>query len=283
MRIGFVDHYLNNFHSTKFLTLLRGPLAGRGTEVVAAWESEPRGEDWCEKNNIPRAESARAVAEGCDAVMVLAPNTIEAHLDLCREVFPARKPTLVDKLLAPDVSTAKQVFGLAEQYGVRLFSSSALRFAEELTDILPAPGVTPAGLFARGMGEWEHYGMHTVSLAMAICQEPVCRIINTGSGQAAVVTVEYAGGDRALIEVRSAANQWEAFPWLIGFQNGENCVTRTIKDFDAFYSNLMEHALDFFETGKSPISEAEILRVVSIMEGASRSREAGGVWIELPG
>ncbi|MCA1595702.1 MAG: hypothetical protein LC772_04670, partial [Chloroflexi bacterium] len=63
---------------------------------------------------------------------------------------------------------------------------------------------------------------------------------------------------------------------------GENCVSRTVKDFDAFYFNLVQHALDFFMTGNSPISEAEMVQVVSIMEGARLSRERGGAWVELP-
>ena len=63
MKIGFVDHHLNNFHANKFLELLRGPLAGLGATVTAAWESDPTGEDWCAKHDVPRANSAAAVAE----------------------------------------------------------------------------------------------------------------------------------------------------------------------------------------------------------------------------
>ena len=41
IKVGIIDHHLNNFHADKFLTLLRGPLAGEGVEIVSAWESHP--------------------------------------------------------------------------------------------------------------------------------------------------------------------------------------------------------------------------------------------------
>src|SRR5690349_4750508 len=106
MRIGFIDHHLNNFHANKFLTLLHGPLAELGARVVAAWESDPAGDDWCAKNDIPRLESPEAVAAQADALMVLAPDNVDAHLGLCRTVFPAGKPCLVDKFLAPTLAEA---------------------------------------------------------------------------------------------------------------------------------------------------------------------------------
>lgn len=166
MRLGFVDHHLNNFHANKFLSLLHGPLAEEGARIEAAWESHPAGEDWCVRNGIPRAGSAAEVAAACDAVMVLAPDNTEAHLELCTQVLPAGKPVVVDKFLAPALDEARAIVRLAEEHGAPIFSASALRFAVELEAALESAEAPPAEAFARGMGDWGGYGVHTLSLLL---------------------------------------------------------------------------------------------------------------------
>src|SRR5689334_15132357 len=103
LRVGMVDHHLNNWHADTFLKLLRGPLADEQVEVVAAWESDPIGDDWCAKNGVRRADSIEDAIGGTDAVLLLAPDNIDVHLKLAEAVLPAGKPTLIDKFLAPNV------------------------------------------------------------------------------------------------------------------------------------------------------------------------------------
>jgi predicted dehydrogenase len=281
LRIGFVDHHLNNFHANKFLSLLHGPLASLDARVMTAWESHPTGEDWCAKNQIPRAASAQAVAEQADAVMVLAPDNFDQHLELCRLVFPAGKPTLVDKFLATTTADARKIVDLAKVHGVRLFSASALRFAVELEAALKEAGGKPTEAFARGMGEWDGYGVHTLSMVLGALGGGASRLIDTGKGDSAAVTLEYTDGRRAWVDVRAAANQWESLPWGFGFRVADRYVTGTIKDFDGFYASLMRRAVHFFKTGESQVSTDEMLRVVAILEKASESRRQGGRWIDL--
>ncbi|MFN3649625.1 MAG: Gfo/Idh/MocA family oxidoreductase [Armatimonadota bacterium] len=283
LRIGFVDHHLNNFHANKFLTLLRGPLADLDGRVVAAWESNPSGdEDWCEKHGVTRAESAVEVAAACDAVMVLAPDNIEMHLALCREVLPSGTPCFIDKFLAPTLGEAQKIIEMAEEYDAWLFSASALRFAEELQESMSKARSAPSEAFARGMGDWDNYGVHTLSLVLGCMGPGIRRVLDTGKGGSTALTLEYEDGRRAWVDVREAENQWEALPWSFGFRDGEQYVTQTIKDFDGFYCNLMRRALHAFRTGRSVVSTQEMLRVVAILEAAGLSRAADGAWIELP-
>jgi len=281
LRIGFIDHHLNNYHANKFLSLLHGPLASLDARVVTAWESDPTGEDWCAANNIPRAASAEAAAGECDAVIVLAPDNIETHRELCGLVFPAGKPVMVDKFLAPSCAEAEGIVQLAETHGVRLFSASSLRFAREVQTALEEAAGPASEAWARGMGEWDGYGVHTLSMAFAVLGADVARVIDTGAVGSDCVTLEYAGGARAWIDVRAAPNQWEAFPWSFGFRTPEKYVTGTVQDFDGFYTELMRQAVRFFTTGASDVSVGEMLRVVAVLEAANRSREQGGVWIDL--
>ena len=275
MRIGFVDHHLNNYHANKFLALLQGEL---GARVVSAWESHPTGDDWCVQNAVPRAESPAAVAAAADAVIVLAPDNIDAHPDLCRQVFPAGKPVMVDKFLAPNLHEAREIVEMAEQRSVRLFSASGLRFAVEMEAALAEAGEAPSQAFARGMGAWDGYGVHTLSLVVAALGADYARLIDTGTDTSTTVTLAYEDGRRGWLDVREAANQWEALPWAFGFKVGDRYVTGTVADFDGFYAALMRRAVEFFRTGESPVSTEEMLGIVGVLEGARRSRELGGQW-----
>ena len=282
LKIGFVDHHLNNYHANKFLSLIHGPLADQDCRVVLAWESDPAGdEDWCAKNQVRKASSAADVAKDCDAVFVLAPDNVDAHLALCQAVFPAGKPTVVDKFLAPDLRSAKAIVSLAEKHDVKLSSASGLRFAVEVEEVLPSLGEKPVDAYARGMGGWDLYGVHTLSMVLAGMGSAVARLVDTGTADVANLTLEYEDGRRAWIDVRTAENEWDLLSWSFGFRVDGKYVGRTVKDFNGFYTNLIARQLQFFKTGVSAVSTVEMLKVPAILESATRSREQGGVWIQL--
>ena len=282
MRIGFVDHHLNNYHADKFLSLVRGPLKEMGAEVKSAWESNPTGEDWCAKNDVPRAGSIAEVVEQVDAVIVLAPDNIEDHLALCQEVLPFGKPTAIDKALAFNVADTKAIVALARKHNAPITSSSALAFAVELEELLPQITTTPTEVFVSGMGEWKNYGLHTLSMALRIMGPGIKRLIDTGTDSSRMVTLDYGDGRKAFVTVRWSDNMWEIFPWTLGIRlSPEKFLSTTIKDFDGFYSNLMRHVIEFFKTGNGGFPGELAMELVAVLEGADKSQAAGGEWVDV--
>ena len=282
VRVAFLDHHLNNFHADKFLSLLRGPLKGEGLEVVSAWESDPAGEDWCIKNNVPRAESAESAVRAADAVFLLAPDNIEDHLKLALVALPAGKPTLIDKFLAPTVTEAKEIIALSKRHKTPIYSSSSLRYAVELEAVMKEFESAPVTEFvARGMGKWNGYGIHTLSLALRVMGGQVKRLIDTGTRTARTVTLDYGNDRKAALDVRTAHNEYHEFPWTFGGRVGDRYVAGTVKDFDGFYANLMTRSARFVKTRETDMPIHEALAAVAILEGVDRSREAGGKWLAL--
>lgn len=283
MKIAFVDHHLNNYHADKFLGLLRGPLAGENVEISSAWESNPTGADWCEKNKVKRADSLESAVRDAEGIMVLAPDNVETHLALAKKVLPAGKPTLIDKFLAPTLADARAIAALSKRFKTPIFSSSSLRFAEELETALkvigPAEPVTE--LYARGMGAWSGYGIHTLAMALRIMGHGVRRVIDTGTKKARTVTLDYGSDRRAVLDVRTAANEWQEFNWRFAARTGDHYVSADIKDYDGFYSNLMRRASAFFRSGHSEVSVEEALVAVSVLESADRSLAHDGTWVSL--
>ncbi len=281
LRIGFVDHHLNNFHADKFLGLLRGPLASLEADVVAAWESDPTGDDWCAKNGVPRLDSPEAVVEAVDGVMVLAPDNIEEHLGLSRKVLPFGKPTHIDKFLSPTLTDAREIVRLAHEHKAPFVTSSALRYAVELEAVIPQIQEPPTEMYARGLAAWNGYAVHTIAMVLRVMGPSALRLIDTGTPNARTVTLDYGSGRRAQIDVRTAANEWSVFPWQFGIRIGDNYMCATVTDFDGFYANEMKEVVEFFKTGQPQVPAEEGLMIVAILEGAVRSQAAGGEWIPL--
>src|SRR5690606_17140356 len=148
-----------------FLAQLRGCVSNGEVEVVGAWESHPETDNWCESNAVTRMNSADEVVKASDAIIVLAPNNPETHLDLARPALQAGKPTFIDKSIAESVNSAKEILRLSERHGAPVMAASALRFASELDTLEDAEPPPYDTVFARGLGKWNGYGVHTISMA----------------------------------------------------------------------------------------------------------------------
>lgn len=281
LRIGMIDHHLNNWHADTFLRLLRGGTLGADAEIVTAWGSDPVGEDWCVKQSVPRAGSLEDAVRDVDVVMVLAPDNIDHHLAFCERVLPFGKPTFLDKFLAPTVTEARKIVALAEQHGVPLLCSSALRYAQELNELLADAPQPIMEMYSRGMGQWAGYGIHSVSPVVRTMGGGVKRIADVGLPTARVVALDYGDGRRATIEVRQCDNGYEVFGWQIGIRDGKNYRVTQVKQFDQFYVNQMKAILTFFASGQPDITPQEAIEVVAILEGAEQSLARDGAWVTL--
>lgn len=280
MKIGYLDHHLNTSHSTKFLGLLHGSVGNGEVEVVGAWESNPEEPDWYEKNGLAKMGSAAEVVAASDAIIVLAPNNPEAHLELAKPALEAGKPVFIDKDIADNVKSAQEILRVADKHNAPVFAASSLRFAKELDELEDREPPPYDSVFVRGLGKWKGYGVHTIAMAMRLFGPRVTRLIDTGSDEARCVTLD-DGTRRCIIDVRLSENQYDTTPWQAGALVSGKYETATIKDFDQFYVNLMQEMLEFFRTGVSPISQEEMKMTVAIEKAADLSMAEGGVWVEM--
>jgi len=281
-RVALIDHHLNNFHADTFLRLLHGPLAGLDVRVTTAWESDPAGDDWCAKQGVTRAASLEEAVASADAVMLLAPDNIDAHLALARRVLPAGKRTFIDKFLAPTLAEAREIVELSARHAAPVFSSSALRYAVEVeAAVTEMAGAPVTECLARGLSGWALYGVHSVAIATRLMGAGVRRVIDTGTPSARTVTLDYGDGRRAVVDVRTATNEWDVFGWSFAARVGDRYIAATVGDYDGFYANLMRRAAAFLTRGEVDMPVEEALAVVGVIEGAERSLARGGEWVTL--
>ncbi len=268
MTVAFLDHHLDNWHAKTFLTLLRE----RGHAVVA-YETAPTEGDWCTVNDVQRAESADAAVDAADAVMVLAPDDIEAHLDLCLAAIPAGKPIWIDKLVAPNLDEAYRILRAAEYHATPVTAGSSLRHAAELEEVLDGP--VEEGFFS-GYGAWERYGVHTVAMALRAMGGGVRRLVNVGTAAMPTVVLEWGDGRRATLVVAEGQGANAAFPWRFALRRSGSYVHGTVTRFDEFYRLQCEAILKDFETRASHPWD-EMLDTVKILETVP----AAQVWTEI--
>ncbi len=284
MKVGFLDFQLTNSHFKKFHSLLTGEVGGGQVEVVGMHELEPteQGRQWCTENNARYVESAEELVSNSDALLVLAPNNPEKHLQVAAPALSSGKPVYIDKLLADTPEEAGKILKLAGEGKSPVMCASSLRFAAELEELDKKLTGKPETVFARGYGKFPVYAVHTIAMALRYFGADVQRVIDTGAGAARLLTVE-GGAGRAFIEVRDVPNGAKAFPWQVGVVANGKHVTATVTDTNAFYVNLMRETLEFYRTGKSPVSPEEQLATVKVQWGAEQSAAQGGTWVDVSG
>lgn len=283
MKIGFLDYQLTNSHFKTFHKHLTGAVGAGEVSIVAADEmsSTDAGKKWCADNDVKYCETAQEVVELSDAIIVLAPNNLEMHLEAAGPALASGKPVFIDKALAATPEHAQAIVDVAQKAKTPIMSSSSLRFAVELDELdTRLKGGKPEAVFARGYGKFPIYAVHTIAMAIRYFGSDVKRVIDTGNGASRLVTIEGANG-KASVEVRDATNGAQAIPWQIGVLVGGRYEVATVKDTNAFYENLMRKTLQFFKTGESPISIPDQLASVKIQWAAEQSVANGNTWIDV--
>jgi len=234
-----------------------------------------------DKFGVNIVDSPEAVAEQCDAILIESVDG-RVHLEQFRRIAHYGKPVFIDKPFAITSLEAQQIAKLAQQHNVPLMTSSSLRYAAGLTDVLAKAtaedgnvlgadcfGPTPLeevlpGLFC--------YGIHSVEMLYAV-MGPGCKEVNT-----------YSNSD-----YDSAVGIWQdgRIGTVRGNRKGNYRFGASIHreksaqfaDVSAhakpFYASLLEQVMVMFQTGISPLDITESLEIIRFIEASNESAIKG--------
>lgn len=208
--------------------------------------------------------------------VLLETNDGNLHLEQAYEVFKAGKPMFIDKPLGATLAQAIAIYQLSREYGVPIFSSSAVRFTPknqefrsgELGTVLGADTYSPAGR-EKTHPDFGWYGIHGVEGLFTIM----------GTGCVSVNRMSAEGTD-------VVAGLWSdgRVGTFRGLRTGRNIYGGTVftdkgavpaGGFDG-YGVLLDEIVKFFETGVAPITEEETLEIFTFMEASNESKRQGG-------
>jgi predicted dehydrogenase len=240
-------------------------------------ERIPRYTEAMKKYGVPLVDKPADMIGKVDAMLIEAVDG-SVHYERAKPFLEAGVPCFVDKPFACSVADAWKMIDLAAKKKLPIFSSSALRYAPELTEyaanpkhgklvgcLTYGPASSPERNPERNPGLF-HYGIHAVEILYALmgpgCERVTC-VHEKGSD---VATGRWKDGRTATVRGDRVA------PGVYGFtafaEKGIQAVTVGTR---FIYRELLKKVVETFTTGKPPIDPAETLEIVAFIEAANRS------------
>ena len=285
MKIGFVDHFLDEYHANEYHRMLK---EASGGQVVVAYAyatiDSPRGgmttDKWCAVKNIQKVESIEELVEKSDGIVVLSPDNPEFHEDLCQLPLRSGKPVFVDKTFAETKASAVRLFDLADKHGTLCCSASALRFASEFCDLYRNRIQNKnqnhiENMNSRGPGDLKVYGVHQVEPIIMLMGTNVRRVMYTGNDKWLSYVIEFADGRRAGISHHGGGCP---FSFLVDFNDSQAKVLDLSHDF---FRAAIDDLVGFFLRGDISIPREETIATIAVIEAVNNAIKNPFKWTEI--
>jgi len=210
-----------------------------------------------------------------DAVAVVSRSGNE-HLPLAAPFLRAGLPCFVDKPLADDVATARQIVALAREHNAPLFSASAVRYykevleyGEEREEIGPAK---TGSVWCPASRNLPFYGIHAVEIMSALWGPGAKWVSAFHSEDKHVAWVGYEHGGVYAVHLIRYAYPGFGFTYMGEKKSGFSACTGD-------YGNICRLMTKMFHDRQSPLDPAISLESVAILEAFEKSQE--GQVVEL--
>ncbi len=275
-KVGFIDYYLDEWHANNYPEMLEENSNGEYKACFAyAKIDSPKGgltsKEWAEKYNIELLDTIEEVVQKSDVLIVLSPDNPEFHEEFTDLPLKSGKPVYVDKTFAPDKETAIRIFDKAKKYETPCFSSSALRFADEFSEIDTSKIYK---IISEGPDYFEKYVIHQVEPIVLLMNTRAKRIMGLGDLLHPSLIIEFADG--RLVQIRHGLETDFRFT-VADEQNNEVHYTLS----SPYFKNFVKAMIKFFDTGKAPVNPEETIDIVAICSAGKKALENPFVWIEI--
>lgn len=266
-KIGFVDYYIDEWHANNYIAWFNRAKEELGLdyELTYAWgylyekDGLLNTTQWCEKNGFTECVTVEELCEKSDYILLLAPSDPQVHLMLAQMVLPFGKTTYIDKTFADSLENAKKIYELADKYNTKIFSTSALRYAEEL-DGFKEKTVTGVATTGNG-GSLEEYGIHQIEMIVKLMGTEAQSVKLFHQKALSTAIISYKGDRMATLSFGFSGN-----PYSADIQTAEDNSASYRKVGSEYFYNLIKDILKFFESGKEPFDRAETFTAIAIRD-----------------
>jgi hypothetical protein len=303
IRVGLIG--LDTSHAGAFTQLLNDPSRADhvpGARIVAAFKggspdidaSANRIEKFTaelrEKWKIELVDSIEELVRRVDAVMITSVDG-RVHLAQARPVLAARKPLFIDKPFTASARDASELARLARDSGTPVFSSSSLRFNDDVQAIKADPRVREVkGAITWGPATLEPhhpdlfwYGIHSVEILYTFMGQGCVRVTRIHTPGADLASCEWKDGRigavRGIRDSASVYGQVVFGPKAVVTAPPEGRTATPAGR--SSYHGLILAVVEFFRTGKSPVPIDETVEMMAFMEAADLSKARNGAPVTL--
>lgn len=289
LRIGIIG--TDTSHVTAFTQLFNDPNDPNyvpGGKVIAAFKGgspdvessatrvEGYAKDLQEKYGVEMVDTIEELCARVDRVLL---ESIDGrpHLEQIRAVIAAKKPVFVDKPFAGSLRDCIEIYRLAKEANVPIFTSSAYRYYDSMLELQQQKIGELRGAISYGPAHLEPhhpslfwYGIHPAeglyTIMGAGCESVSCAYTDDTQ----VVTGVWSGGRVGVLH--GMRNQ--KTPHRVIAFGTEGSATQA--DGSDSYAGLVREIMQFFQTGTPPVSPEVSLEIYAFMEAADESRRQGG-------
>jgi Oxidoreductase family, NAD-binding Rossmann fold len=279
-KIGFIDYFIDEFHANNYVGWIRESSRASEFEIALAWEEKAKEDglnivDWCDKYGVSKADSIAQVVKECDCLVVLSPDNAEKHEELAELALRSGKPVYVDKTFAPTRAAAERMFALAAECDTPLMTSSALRFAPGLNELLrDADGVKINSAVTFGGGRSiDIYGVHQLEMIVKVLGPGAEKVLAQRNGDNVTMLISYP-------DERSGVLHFMPGQFEIILQHGSASRVSSGPLGD-FFPCFIENMLDFFSDGIPRVPGVETIEIIALIESGSQALTQPGNWIKL--
>ncbi len=203
------------------------------------------------------------------------------HLAQVRPVLEAHKPVFVDKPVAGSLRDVLEIYRLAKENKVPIFSSSSYRFYRSLVETKQTNVGDIRSVISSGPAHLEPhhpdlfwYGIHPTEALFTVLGgncESVSRVTTPDTD---VITGVWTGGRLGVLH---ALRVGPTPHQVLVFGNRGVATQKGSGD----YVPLVAEIIKFFETGIAPVSPEETIAIYAFMEAADESKRRGGTPVKL--
>lgn len=285
---------LDTEHSVAFAKTLNDPNAPAdvsGFRVVAAYPHGSRDiasslkmipgfTEAIKTLGVEIVDSIDALLKKVDVVF-LETNDGRLHLEQALPVFKAHKPMFIDKPVAASLADTVAIFDASQKYNSPFFTSSSLRFMSSAQQIANGKigRVLGADTYGPATIEKTHpdlfwYGIHAIE-ALFTVMGTGCKTVTRFFEEGSEVVVGTWDDNRigTFRGIRTGAQDFG------GAAFGEKAIA-SVGPWEG-YRPLVVQIVEFFRTGKLPVSPKETLEIFAFMEAAEESKKRGGVAVSI--
>lgn len=293
LRLGLIG--LDTSHVTAFTKLLNDTkhkdhvpggkvvvaFKGGSPDIDSSWSRvEGYTKELQDQHGVKIVPTIEELCSQVDAVLLTSVDG-RPHLEQARPVFKARKPLFIDKPIGGTLRDAIEIFRLAKEAKVPVFSSSSYRYYPSMVEVKKTDVGEIRSVISYGPAHLEPhhpdlfwYGVHPTEALFTILGTDCETVVRTTTPDTDIVTGIWSGGRVGTLH---ALRKGPTPHKVIVF--GTKAVAEQKGSGD--YAPLIREVLKFFQTGVSPVSPEETLNLFAFMEAADESKRQGGVPVKI--
>lgn len=266
LRIGFIDYRLDIAHANTFANRIQKRGSASCELTFCSALDSVSGKLWAEERGIPFVEDIRSMQGQVDGIMIPAASNPEYHLELFRIACQLGVPVFIDKPFAESAQTALQIFKESIKHQVPVFSSSSLRFSDEVIELQQS---TSNPRFVQSWGgyndRFDEFIIHPVETAMSLLGSNVQGVTIEKSANLYQITLHYPDQIQGSIYYLPSQQAYE-----LSACNEERWEHKPLSS--PFFERLLDQILNTFRTGTPAVNARDTLAVMKVLDACKTHR-----------